>query len=191
MRYLLPFLILMFTASCSLNSVAENPETIIISSPDVLYIETFIGPRMREHFFSLDATKIKKVVLNSRGGKIYDAMAIAEVIHGLRIETVVVKNGICYSSCLIIAQAGLVRTAYSSSKYMLHYAYDTDEDGKTTTDHINSWKYFLKLIEYEMSPIFVEMVVIQNYKKDGSDVDITATEAVKHNIVNHLIVDKK
>ncbi len=131
------------------------------------------------------------MVLNSRGGKIYDAMAIAKVIHGLRIETVVAKDGKCYSSCLMIFQAGLVRTAYSSSKFMLHYAYDTDEDGKTTTDHVGSWRYFLKLIEYEMSPIFVEMVVIQNYKKDGSDVDITATEAVKHNIVNRLIIDTK
>ena len=188
MKYFLTIFFAFLVVFYTTNIIAkEDKETVIISSPEIVYIKSFIGPRIKEYFLSLDPTKIKKVVLNSRGGKLYDAMAIAEIIYKHKIQTEVVRNGKCYSACVLVFQAGKTRTAYVPSRFMVHYAYITVENNKIT-DTPASWKYFLKLIEYGMLPELIEEIIVQN-RRNGGDLDLNALDALKYNIVNHLIVD--
>ena len=156
-----------------------------ISSSDTFYIESFIGPKVRDHFLSLDYTKIKRVILDSSGGKVYDAMAIAEIIRRYGMHTIVLKNKRCYSACLLLLQAGNFRSAYTSSKFMIHYAYSTHDDGTTIITKMGSWNYFLKLIEFGMDPRLIDEVV----KKEGNDINIDITGALKYNLINHLILE--
>ena len=52
-----------------------------------------------------------RLLLNSGGGSVEDAIFIADAVRSLRIETEIPEGSICYSACVVIFLAGVGRTA--------------------------------------------------------------------------------
>lgn len=165
----------------------EDPqETLVIGGEEgVIYIVGHIGPVVTEYIFSLDPTKIKRIELNSYGGKLLQAIKIAKFIRDNNIDTYVGKTSICYSACTIIFQAGIKRTANKISKFLYHYAYDRlgrDRERIVTNIKISN-TYFKYLIKYGASPELIKQIKI------GKDLVLSAESLMKYSIVTILEID--
>lgn len=163
----------------------ENPqETITISGTDTVYIIGWIGPGIEEYFKSLDPTKIKKVHLFSSGGKLYNAINIANIVRAYNMETYVGEQGQCYSACTIIFQAGKIRTAHSSAMFLYHYAYDRFGPKKEIIkiNERSTAVMFRKLIEYGISPFLIAKVKANK----GTDIEVGIIEALRYRIVTKI-----
>lgn len=188
MRNFLTILLIPFFTFLSSPSYAyEDPqETIILASDDTAYITGPIGPRNEEYFMSLDFNKIRRVVLDSGGGKLRVAIRMAAKIRNHKLETVVLANKICYSACVLLFQAGTLRTADVTAGFMVHYAFNRVGKNRDTLiiDTNGSWLYFRRLLVYDIDPRLIERVILK--KDDGGDVFFTAIVGMQFNVVNHI-----
>jgi hypothetical protein len=92
-------------------------EEVCYIDGSTLYIEGKFGS------VSLEALKnngITNLVLNSPGGSTGTAIAAAKYIRAHRIQTLVPDGAYCASSCTLIFQAGVLRQAYKTSKFIYH-----------------------------------------------------------------------
>ena len=102
------FLVTIFLVAAPVRAYEDPQETIIIDgNENTAYIVGHIGPVIANYILSLDPKKIKRIELNSYGGKLRQAMKIAKFIRDNKIDTYVGKTSICYSSCTAIFQAGI------------------------------------------------------------------------------------
>jgi ATP-dependent protease ClpP protease subunit len=86
---------------------------------DTLIVEGVIGEVTLEALRS-PKNNIKKVYLNSPGGNTNIANVAAVYIRQNRIETYLAENSICASSCTLVYQAGITRSAYPRSRLLYH-----------------------------------------------------------------------
>ena len=136
----------------NINSVNAKTKT------DTIYIIGGITTELSKYITALNPTKIKTVHLYSDGGDPEAAIAIAKFIHDNKIETYVGEDGICYSSCTIIYQAGIKRFAHKSAEFMYHYARNVDN--QAINEHWSK-QMFDTLMKYKINKAF-----IQSLKKD-------------------------
>jgi len=103
-------------------AIANDEGTVVVNGdPSIHYIEGKIGKYTWAYFDDMvHLGKIKTVVLNSPGGYVVYAEAIAKLIRKHRINTVVRSGSGCFSACVLIFQSGVRRMAYSGSAFMLH-----------------------------------------------------------------------
>lgn len=67
--------------------------------------------------------KITELILHSPGGSVNDALEIGKLIRESELNTKVVANGYCASSCPLVFAAGVERAAHESSWIGVHQVY--------------------------------------------------------------------
>jgi len=87
-----------------------------------IWIDGGIDPYLIDELRVYNDEPIKTIYLNSGGGKVEDAFEIAQFIYDNKITTVVRKQATCASACTLLFQAGHVRKAHSSARFMYHSA---------------------------------------------------------------------
>ncbi len=174
--------VLLFLLSFPSYAYEEPHSTITISATKIVYIVGWIGPPIRDYILSLDPTKIKRIHLYSKGGKIRQALAIAEFVRKNGIETYVGEQGRCYSACTIIFQAGIKRIAHKSAKFMYHYAYNRIGPKNEIMVVDEYWTNVMcnTLVEYGMLKDLVDRM------KPNQDIYFTAEEAMRYAIVTTI-----
>jgi len=161
-------------------------ETLVIGGEEgVVYITGHIGPVVTEYILSLDPTKIKRIELNSYGGKLLQALTIAKFVRIHNINTYVGKFNICYSACTVIFQAGIRRTAHKTANFLYHYAFDRigPKRERLVTNIRISNTYFKYLIECGASPELIQQI------KVGRDLILSAEATMKYSVVTTLEID--
>jgi len=178
------FLLLFPLSACAYQ---EPLSTVIIGGePGVVYIYGWIGPDLAEQIISMNPTKIKRIELNSGGGKLNAAFTIAEFIRKNNLKTYVGEYQICASACTIIFQAGVKRIAHETAVFMYHYAFDrTGPKRKKRVPNIKSTHLmFQRLIEYGAATELIGKI------KPGRDFDLTGlNDMLKYNIVTDVEID--
>lgn len=181
------FLLIFLISFPFLNLIAyEDPqETITISGGDTAYITGWIGSRTEQYFRSLDLTKIKRIDLSSFGGKLFYAMAIAEIVRNNNIETFVNAGQYCFSACAIIFQAGTKRIAHPSARFMYHYVYNRfgPELEIIEINEFASAIMFERLFKYGISPMLINRIRANK----GIDIEIGVAEAIEYGVVTLII----
>jgi len=71
---------------------------------------------------------VKTVQLNSPGGSVTDALAMSKLIREKQIGTLVVKGGLCASSCPIILAGGATRTVEADAIVGVHQVFNGSRD---------------------------------------------------------------
>ncbi|PCJ90279.1 MAG: hypothetical protein COA52_10565 [Hyphomicrobiales bacterium] len=67
--------------------------------------------------------EIKEIVLHSPGGSVHDAIAMGRLIRKREMNTRVVANGYCASSCPLVFASGVERVAHETSWIGVHQVY--------------------------------------------------------------------
>ena len=182
------FLVLLFLLFPLSACAFQDPQSTIVigGEPEVVYIYGWVGPDLVERIISLDPTKIKRIELNSGGGKLFAAFKIAEFIRKNNLETYVGEYQICASACTVIFQAGIKRTAHETAVFMYHYAFDrVGPKRERKVPNIRSTHFmFQRLIEYGAAPELVQKI------KPGRDFDLTGlNDMLKYNIATEIEID--
>ena len=165
----------------------EPSSTIVIGGESgVVYIYGWIGPDLAEQIISMNPTKIKRIELNSGGGKLNAAFKIAKFIRKNNLKTYVGEYQICASACTVIFQSGTIRIAHETATFMYHYAFDrTGPKKETKVPNIKSTHVmFQRLIEYGAVTELIGKI------KPGRNFDLTGlNDMLKYNIVTDVEID--
>ena len=103
-----------------------RPMTFTLRSGGVLAAEGSIDPGSAARFAAEIEARgeyVKTVSLNSPGGALDDAMAMAKLLRGKGIATEVADGAICASSCPLFFAGGLTRTAGPRAAVGVHQFY--------------------------------------------------------------------
>jgi hypothetical protein len=106
--------------------VLGRPMTFTLQSGGVLAAEGSIDPGAAARFAAEIEARgeyVKTVSLNSPGGALDDAMAMAKLVRGKGIATEVVDGAICASSCPLFFAGGLTRTTGPQAAIGVHQFY--------------------------------------------------------------------
>lgn len=159
---------------------------------------------------------IRKLELNSYGGRLEDAIEIAVFVRNAGISTNVRKGARCASACTLIYQAGVRRTAYPLTRFLYHGARIMEsgiENWKEycelkgrelcrekIAEHILSTKadnerFFSYYLKFDMNPRFIEeykaLPIDPHWFERGNftrnqDWILSAAQLVKYNIVQEF-----
>lgn len=170
---------LLFLLSFPSFAFEEPQETITVSGSKTVYLIGWIGPGVADYITSMDPKKIKRIHLFSKGGKLKQALAIAEFIKKNNIETYVGIQGKCYSACTIVFQAGSKRTAHKSAKFMYHYVYTREGSNKEIMIDSEYWTEIMRnmLVQYGALKELGDLI------RSNKDLYLTAEEAMIYGIV--------
>lgn len=149
----------------------------------VYIINDNIHWRIAGELLTTNPKTVRRMHLDSRGGKVESAILIAQYVRENNIVTYVGKDQKCYSSCTLVFQAGVQRIAHRSAMFMYHYATTKrDIDGKkliipnlTWTSIINSY-----LLKFGIMPDLIEQM------HPNIDIYLTAEEAMWFGIVTSI-----
>jgi hypothetical protein len=103
--------------------ILGRPITFTLESGGVLAAEGSIDPGSAARFATEIEARgeyVKTVSLNSPGGALDDAMAMAKLVRGKGIATEVADGAICASSCPLLFAGGLTRTAGPKAAVGVH-----------------------------------------------------------------------
>ncbi len=106
--------------------ILARPMTFTLESGGVLAAEGSIDPGSAARFAAEIEARgeyVKTVSLNSPGGALDDAMAMAKLVRGRGIATQVADGAICASSCPLFLAGGLTRTAGPAAAVGVHQFY--------------------------------------------------------------------
>ncbi|WP_375451264.1 ATP-dependent Clp protease proteolytic subunit [uncultured Devosia sp.] len=129
---------------------AQGPAPAITTSPDVLEQPLAItlqpgGVLALTGTFDLGAAArfateieargeyVATIVLDSPGGSVEDALAIAALIHERAFGTAVAAGALCASSCPLVLAAGVTRTASDQAAIGVHQIYAAQLSGDPQT----------------------------------------------------------
>lgn len=186
MNWIRIFLVAIFFVVTPVYAYEYPQETIVIDGrEDTAYIVGHVGPVTANYILSLDPKKIKRIELNSYGGKLLQAMKIARFIRNNNIDTYVGRYSICYSACTILFQAGIKRTAHITAKFLYHYAYDRigrDRERKVPNIRVSN-TYFNYLVKCGATPELIGQIKI------GRDLILSAKATMKYSVVTILEKD--
>jgi hypothetical protein len=108
------------------DDILGRPMTFTLESGGVLAAEGSIDPGSAARFAAEIEARgeyVKTVSLNSPGGALDDAMAMAKLVRGKGIATQVADGAICASSCPLFFAGGLTRTAGPQAAVGVHQFY--------------------------------------------------------------------
>lgn len=106
--------------------ILARPMTFTLGSGGVLSAEGSIDPGSASRFTAEIEARgeyVKTISLNSPGGALDDAMAMAKLVRGKGIATQIADGAICASSCPLLFAGGLTRTAGSKAAVGVHQFY--------------------------------------------------------------------
>lgn len=106
--------------------ILGRPMTFTLEGGGVLAAEGSIDPGSAARFAAEIEARgeyVKTVSLNSPGGALDDAMAMAKLVRGKGIATEVADGAICASSCPLFFAGGLTRTAGPKAAVGVHQFY--------------------------------------------------------------------
>jgi hypothetical protein len=106
--------------------ILARPMTFTLGSGGVLSAEGSIDPGSASRFTAEIEARgeyVKTISLNSPGGALDDAMAMAKLVRGKGIATEIADGAICASSCPLLFAGGLTRTAGSKAAVGVHQFY--------------------------------------------------------------------
>lgn len=124
---------------------------------DVFYFEGAVTEEMY-YEITVNYPNIKKIEFNSYGGLVNVAMRLAPYIREHHIATNVREGAKCASACTLLYQAGVIRTAHHSVRFLYH-APHLSEDWKLLFDeseYADSPAVQLEFIDKEISAINLE-----------------------------------
>ena len=125
--FFFPFLLLITSASYALN-ISKNDENSIvlegkIEKGDYLKISNYL-----QNKYTTGAFLLNKIILNSTGGDITEALLISNLIKTASGYTKVPEDGLCFSACFIIWSGGVTREIEKNGKLGVHRMTLTDEN---------------------------------------------------------------
>lgn len=131
-----------------------------------------------------------KVVINSPGGYIYDALSIYDTIDG-RQDMVCVATGKCMSAAtfILLAFPNELRLATANTTFMLH-SVSSMTYGKTATmeEDLKETKRLQKVMDgIYTSRSTIPKELLEEIHKTKKDLYLTAKEALKYNIISKII----
>lgn len=106
--------------------ILARPMTFALGSGGVLSVEGSIDPGSASRLAAEIEARgeyVKTISLNSPGGALDDAMAMAKLVRGRGIATMVANGAICASSCPLLFAGGLTRTVGSRAAIGVHQFY--------------------------------------------------------------------
>lgn len=158
-------LIFIFTILFTFNVYAETyvyitSEFTLTVIDQTLYIKGTVTAKLHEQLEKIDLTKIKVIDLDSQGGKLNQAIALAKLIRKNKITTYVGKGQVCYSACAVIFQGGSIRKAHSTAMFMYHYAYAISEDGEMVEDPSGTRRMIDSLVEHGVTQHGIKVLFV-------------------------------
>ncbi len=87
-----------------------------------LYLDGSIDVELIFELTQFSPEPVRRIFLNSTGGKVDDAIEVAEYIRANNITTVLRPGAKCMSACTLLFQAGTERIAHPSAQLMYHSA---------------------------------------------------------------------
>lgn len=102
-----------------------RPMQLDLKANGVVELTGLIEPgarRIREKFATVES-EVKTVSLNSPGGSIEDAIAIARMLRERGVATQVADGAICISSCPLLFAGGVTRKAAEGATFGVHQFY--------------------------------------------------------------------
>ena len=108
------------------HEVLGRPMTFTLESGGVLAAEGTIDPGSAARFAAEIEARgeyVRTVSLNSPGGALDDAMAMAKLVRAKGIATAIADGAICASSCPLFFAGGLARTAGPKAAVGVHQFY--------------------------------------------------------------------
>lgn len=164
------------------STVLYQTENSVIEVEDkTIYIGGSITRQVANVLLTIDPKKYSRVSLHSWGGWVQAATDIAKFIHVNKLNTYVGRDKGCYSACTIIYQAGKIRTAHKSAKFMYHYAHKYKNE-KIVVSGISTIKYLLTLEKFGVPERFFRL-----WPRNGGPLYLTAQETMPYNVVQMLI----
>lgn len=152
----------------------------------ILKVSGIITREMRDKILALEPDNIRVVSLNSIGGNVRDAIAIARWVRNNNIRAHVAANNECSSSCTVIFQGGVVRSAHPTARFLYHYAHveETAKDAKTVGRAMATIEYLEALISLGAPTSLYRIVPADR------DWKLTADEARKFRILHVVALDE-
>ena len=114
-------------------------------SRTTLIIEDVITPVLAGRILALPDETLARVELNTIGGDVQSAIAIANRLRAAKAHTHVSAGAKCFSACALVYQGGVTRSADREALFLLHYAVQISEDPERA--HIGSIWGTVALIE--------------------------------------------
>lgn len=161
--------------------IYETKNSVIEVEGRTIHIGGEISHIVANKILLLNSKKYKKISLHSWGGLVSAAIKIADYVHKNKLNTYVGKDKACHSACTIIYQAGEIRSAHKSAKFMYHYA-RRYEGKKYYISAIWTIRYVTELEKFGVPEDFV-----RQWRHDGGPLNLTAEETMRYNIVQNLI----
>lgn len=115
-------------------SLLASPMSFVLAANGVLLAEGSIEPGTAARFAAEIEARgeyVRTIGLNSPGGALDDAMAMADLIRERGISTEIADGALCASSCPLLFAGGLTRTAAPKAAVGVHQFYAAT---RTTTD---------------------------------------------------------
>lgn len=166
---------------------AERAEGIgrVQRAGHILKVSGIITREMRDKILALEPDNIRVVSLNSIGGSVRDAIAVARWVRNNNIRTHVAANNECSSSCTIIFQGGVVRSAHPTARFLYHYAHveETAKNAKTVGRAMATIEYLEALISLGAPTSLYRIVPADR------NWTLTADEARKFRILHVVALD--
>lgn len=152
----------------------------------ILVIDERIDRELRDSILELDPENIRVVVLRSEGGSVRDAIVIGNWIRANEIRTHVPAGSYCYSSCTILFQSGVVRSAHASARFAYHYATQESADPRDRNMGrvLGTVMYLEALISFGAPESLYRLV------PGRGDWEISADQARRYRIAHAVVHDE-
>lgn len=151
-------------------------------SRTTLVIDDVITPVLAGRILALPDRALARVMLNTVGGDVQSAIAIANRLRAAKAHTHVSAGARCFSACALVYQGGVTRSADREALFLLHYAVQTADDPERA--HIGSIWGTVALIE-AMIDLGLDAEIYDQMPGFG-DWLLTASQARSLGLVQHI-----
>jgi len=109
-------------------SLLDGVAVLRPSPAATLVISEIITPVLAGRILAMSDSSLGLVELDTIGGDVQSAIAIANRLRDARSHTHVSAGAWCFSACAMIYQGGIVRSADEDALFLLHYAVQQSND---------------------------------------------------------------
>ena len=102
----------------------------------IIYVTGVIGIGDADRFAQIATDPPRLVVLNSAGGEVANALAMAKLIHDKASSTLIPVGKKCLSACSVLFLAGRTKYMGSGAQLGVHSAWDDRGDNVTGTSEM-------------------------------------------------------
>jgi ATP-dependent protease ClpP protease subunit len=157
------------------------------SAQTTFAIDEMITPMLAGRVLALSDAELAHVELNSVGGDVEAAIAIANRLRAARSHTHVASGAKCFSACTVIYQGGVDRSAGEDALFLLHYA--VQKSANPERDHMGSIWGTVSLIE-AMIDLGADLSIYEQMPGFG-DWLLSSRQAIDLGLVQRVIPNAK